>query len=188
MNAEESPVIVYTIGHGNSGHDLPNAAPEARAQKFIDLLSHHAVTALVDVRSAPYSQFNPQFNRETLARTLSLAGIAYRYEGKVLGGRPDDLTCSTTGSKRAGADNRLRGVDYLAVAQRPWYRAGIQRLIDIAIGQPCALMCSEENPQRCHRHHLITQTLLEASVIVRHLRHNGAVEIAPFETRQLNLF
>ena len=34
---------------------------------------------LVDVRSIPRSRTNPQFNADALAKTLALAGIAYRH-------------------------------------------------------------------------------------------------------------
>ena len=46
---------LYTIGHSN--HDL---------ERFLHLLKMHAITAIADVRSSPYSKFNPQFNREVL--------------------------------------------------------------------------------------------------------------------------
>ena len=44
---------LYTIGHSN----LPE-------QEFIRLLQKYEVRTLVDVRSTPYSKYNPQFNRE----------------------------------------------------------------------------------------------------------------------------
>ena len=47
---------VLTIGH--STHPM---------EAFIALLQRHGATAVADVRAAPYSRFNPQFNREPLA-------------------------------------------------------------------------------------------------------------------------
>ena len=58
--------IVLTIGH--STHSM---------EAFVDLLQRHEVTAVADVRAAPYSRFNPQFNRESLASNLEAHGIAY---------------------------------------------------------------------------------------------------------------
>ena len=46
---------VFTIGH--STHSF---------EAFVALLKQHGVTALADVRSAPFSRFNPQFNRDAL--------------------------------------------------------------------------------------------------------------------------
>jgi len=34
-------------------------------------------------------------------------------------------------------------------------------------------MCSEEDPARCHRHHLIGRYLVEQGVYVLHIRFNG---------------
>ena len=53
MNSFENPA--FTIGHSN--HSL---------NSLIALLRMHRVTAVADVRSSPYSRFNPQFNRDTL--------------------------------------------------------------------------------------------------------------------------
>ena len=50
---------IFTIGHSN--HSL---------ERFLALLSKHQVTAVADVRSAPYSRFRPHFNRDALAAAL----------------------------------------------------------------------------------------------------------------------
>src|ERR1700758_5060975 len=59
---------VYTIGHSN--HAI---------ERFAELLEQHAVAAACDVRSTPYSRMNPQFNRETLRRSLAAVGIDYLF-------------------------------------------------------------------------------------------------------------
>ena len=51
---------LYTIGHSN--HSTEN---------FLGLLSKHDITAVCDVRSQPYSKFNPQFNRENIQKDLN---------------------------------------------------------------------------------------------------------------------
>ena len=56
---------LYTVGH--STHPI---------EEFIALLQQHGVVCLADVRSQPYSRWNPHFNREQLARALALGGIA----------------------------------------------------------------------------------------------------------------
>ena len=40
----------------------------------MSLLQRHGITAVADVRSTPYSRFNPQFRREKLQASLSEAG------------------------------------------------------------------------------------------------------------------
>ena len=66
MNAAGASVL--TIGH--STHD---------SEAFAALLQRHGVTEIADVRSSPYSRFNPQFNREALADRLAACGIKYAF-------------------------------------------------------------------------------------------------------------
>jgi hypothetical protein len=58
----------FTIGHA--------ARPLAA---FIELLSEVEIRLVVDVRTAPRSRTNPQFDRETLAVSLAAFGIEYRH-------------------------------------------------------------------------------------------------------------
>ena len=48
---------------------------------FVALLTRYEVTKVMDVRSTPYSRFNPQFNRESLARSLTEREIDYVFLG-----------------------------------------------------------------------------------------------------------
>ncbi len=49
-------------------------------------------------------------------------------------------------------------------------------------------MCSEGDHRRCHRHMLITQTLLERGVHVRHIQSDGTTVEGERIPRQLSLF
>ena len=158
-------LAVYTIGHSNHSGDT-----------FLALLREHGVQAVVDVRSAPYSQFAPHFNRSNLSLLLGKEGIKYLFAGKVLGGRPTDPACYRAGVVPEGKADFLTLVDYPTVARQEWYRRGVRRLLDIATEQVTAVMCSEEDPRRCHRHHLIEPSLSEQGIELRHIRRNGAFE------------
>jgi uncharacterized protein (DUF488 family) len=162
-----APPPVYTVGHSNHA-----------AEAFLELLRRHEIATVVDVRSAPYSRFAPHFNRRDLEYLLGEAAIGYVFAGDALGGRPNDPTCYKNGVVPDGHANYLDLVDYPAVAERPWYREGIARLRETAAGRRVALLCSEEDPARCHRHHLIAQTLLAEGIPVRHIRATGEVEDA----------
>jgi len=146
---------VFTIGHSNLSFDA-----------FVAALQQAGVDLVVDVRSAPYSQYNPQFNREMLERGLETPGIGYRFAGESLGGRPADPTCYRIWPPPDEREAFLEAVDYEAVAERSWFRKGVERLIDLAATHTPAMMCSEEDPQRCHRYHLITQALLPRVEVV----------------------
>jgi uncharacterized protein (DUF488 family) len=69
----------------------------------------------------------------------------------------------------------LHEVDYQAVMRQAWFVRGIERLLQLAAEQTTAVMCSEENPAECHRHHLIAKYVLREhpGVDVRHVRGDG---------------
>lgn len=157
------------------------------ASDLIALLRQHQVEVLVDVRSAPYSQYTPHFNRKALSGTLKEMGIDYAFAGEYLGGRPKDPTCYKNGELPPPKADYLKLVDYAEVATRPWFKRGIARLLEIATERRTTIMCSEEDPADCHRHHLIAQTLLDMGVQVWHIRREGNLEDAN-RPKQMSLF
>lgn len=176
MGGVDGGVTVYTIGHSNQA-----------VEGLIGALRRHGVGIVVDVRSVPFSQWTPQFNRPALERELAAAGLRYVFAGEFLGGRPSDPSCYRNGELPEGEANYLALVDYEEVARRPWFRRGVERLVEIAAEAPTAIMCSEEDPLRCHRHHLIARALLARGVAVGHIRKEGTVEPAVPEPRQMTL-
>jgi uncharacterized protein (DUF488 family) len=160
-------VEILSIGHSNLAAD-----------DLVAALKAHQIEIVIDVRSSPYSQFAPQFNRLDLAQTLSKASIDYEFAGEALGGRPTDPTCYRNGEIPPPKANYLKEVDYQTVATKSWYLEGLDRLIEIATEKPTAIMCSEEDPSRCHRHHLIAHTLLDRDIPVWHIRKSGERERA----------
>lgn len=155
---------LYTIGHSNHAADA-----------FIQLLLQHAIQCLADVRTAPYSRYNKQFNKENLASLVENAGIAYCWMGETLGGKREDLQ-SSMGFRQEELFN-----------QDTAYQKGIAALIDIASQSRTAIMCSEEDPRHCHRHRIISATLLYRKTIagqqlneihIHHIRANGTLENA----------
>ena len=180
-------IKLYTIGHSNQSLD-----------RFIHLLEDNGIMTLVDVRSAPYSRYNPHFNKEHLEAALREHDIQYAHAGKFLGGRPTDPTCYKSRALPAEGADYLHEVDYPEVMKREWFIKGIERLLELADEQTTAIMCSEENPAQCHRHHLIAKYLMaqHPEVTVKHIRADGTIygaasltEIvdAP-STEQLSLF
>jgi uncharacterized protein (DUF488 family) len=157
---------LLTIGHSN--HSLDD---------FVRLLDESGIMILVDVRTSPYSRYNPQFNKESLEVELPRCNIQYVYAGKYLGGRPSDPSLYKSHKLPEEGTDYLHEVDYSAVMERPWFIKGIQQLLEIADQDLTAIMCSEENPADCHRHHLIAKYILEhhPEVQVRHIRGDGTV-------------
>jgi len=163
---------IYTVGHSN-----------VEFEKFLCLLN--GINALVDVRSVPFSKYVPQFNINSIKVRLQDIGIEYvfmkdEHVGNVLGGRPKDDSCYNNGD-----------VIYERVAGKEWYKKGISALVELANKKTVVVMCGEEDPHKCHRHHLITQSLLKEGINVIHIRGAGSqerVEKPDKKTIQLTLF
>jgi uncharacterized protein (DUF488 family) len=144
---------LFTLGH--STHPV---------LRVIELLQQHGVTAVCDVRSRPYSRWNPQFNREAFGQALSDAGIAYVFLGKELGGRPEDPACYVDGH-----------VDYGRVARTALFAEGMRRLAAEAGKHRVALVCAEKNPEDCHRALLVGREAQERGWTVKHILSDGGL-------------
>jgi uncharacterized protein (DUF488 family) len=147
-------LAVWTVGH--STHP---------ADELVGLLRTQQIEVLADVRSQPYSRHNPQFRRESLKATLEQGGLRYVFLGAELGGRPPE-------PEFHDASGHVR-YDLVRATER--FRGGLDRLLTGAGAYRVAIMCSEEDPVRCHRRLLITPALVQAGVEVRHIRGDGRV-------------
>jgi uncharacterized protein (DUF488 family) len=161
-------VQLYSIGHSN-----------VAVERLISLLEQHRILALCDVRSTPYSRYNPQFNREHLAEALRVGGIGYRFMGDSLGGKPADGALRTE-------DGALP--DYAKIAASPTFLRGLDQLITVGASQPTAFMCSEADYRVCHRHRLIAPALIERGITVWHIIADGGLERGKIEPQQVRMF
>jgi uncharacterized protein (DUF488 family) len=146
--------MIYTIGHSN--HPI---------EQFVGLLRQHEIGALADVRSSPFSRFNPQFNRERLAAQLRTAGVHYVFLGAELGARSKDPQCYE-GER----------VSYAKLARTELFRRGLERLQSGMREHRIALMCAEREPLECHRTILIARELERAGVPVMHILADGSLQ------------
>jgi uncharacterized protein (DUF488 family) len=147
-------VTIYTVGHSNH-----------KIEKFIDLLDQNGVSAVADVRSSPFSRYNPQFNKDTLSAALKKRGTAYVFVGKELGARSDDPSCYEDGKVRYG-----RLANTLA------FKAGIERVLSGAQKFRIALMCAEKEPLDCHRTLLVSRALERHGATIAHILSDGSIE------------
>jgi uncharacterized protein (DUF488 family) len=161
-------LLIHTVGH--SDHTMA---------AFVELLRGHGITLVVDVRSQPYSRWAHQFNREALARDLQDVDIGYRFMGDALGGRP-------AARREQGPEGERP--DYGRMERAPTYQAGIDRLLELARSERVAVVCSEGDHRRCHRHLLIAQTLLGRGVRVFHIQPDGTTVEGQPVPHQLSLF
>ncbi len=146
--------IIFTIGHSNCA-----------SARLLELLDQYDITAVADVRSRPYSRFNPQFNRETLANELKKSGPEYFFLGQELGARSEDRTCYRDGRAQ-----------YALIAETPLFKLGIERLRAAMETFRVAILCAEKEPLSCHRSILIARCLHEKGIQVRHILEDGSLE------------
>lgn len=132
---------------------------------FLNTLKKYKITAVADVRSQPYSQFKPEFNRENLKEELYKNNIAYAFLGEECGARVDDPKCYIDGK-----------VNYELVAKNPTFKKGLERIIKGMEKFSIALMCAEKDPITCHRTILVCRNLQSAGVEIKHILSNGRVE------------
>lgn len=146
----------YTIGHGRR-----------LIEDFICLLQAPGIQYLVDVRSIPFSRFNPQYNQPALQAALAAGGIRYVYMGDTLGGRPADPALYEPNGR----------VDYSLVSASQPFRRGIARLKKAYEQQiVLAIMCSESDPRQCHRSKLVGEALVKENVRLQHIDEQGQMK------------
>ncbi|MEX2648218.1 MAG: DUF488 domain-containing protein [Alphaproteobacteria bacterium] len=148
------PGVVLTVGHSNHAIGY-----------FVALLRAAGVAIVADVRSMPASRFNPQFGGRRLAAALGEHGIGYDWLGRELGGKPEDPALSVDGVP-----------DYRAMARRPAFAAGLDRVEALVATGPTALLCAERDPLDCHRALLVAPELARRGYAVRHILADGRLE------------
>jgi uncharacterized protein (DUF488 family) len=154
---------LYTIGHSNH-----------LFSEFLKLLQENNVNMVVDVRSSPYSRYSSHFNKKPLKKALEKADMGYVYMGNRIGGKP--------GNKKFYHNDQ---VQYHLLEMDEKYQKGIKELVTLMHDNIIVLMCSEENPYHCHRHHLISQSLLKRGYKIIHIRGKGDLErvASDYQTR-----
>ncbi len=153
-------MTLYTIGHSNH-----------KIECFIGLLKAHKISGLVDVRSVPYSRYNPQYNRENLQKEIIKNNINYIYMGDKLGGKPQNLSID-----REYADFNFI---FELIRKSKEFKEGICELISIPDNNKrVSIMCAEENFLNCHRYHLISKYFMQnyPETEILHIRGSSEIE------------
>ena len=154
-------MILYTIGHGNR-----------TTNEFINLLKENNIAQLVDVRTSPYSRYNPQFNKETLPAALK--PVRYIHLPEIGGLRHPKRDSTNLALQNSG----FRGyADYMQTQE---FTDGLLKLVALARENCLALMCAEALPWRCHRN------LLSDALVARHIKVLHIISKTDTITHQLN--
>ncbi len=85
MMHQPQPKQCFTIGYGNYPID-----------RFVGILQNVGIDTIIDVRSFPYSRFNPHFNRENLTlrwiKWVNQIGFFRIHSNRLAQARPDEAS------------------------------------------------------------------------------------------------
>jgi uncharacterized protein (DUF488 family) len=149
---------ILTVGHSTRSLD-----------ELVELLRHHRVGVLVDVRTVPASRRMPHFGRASLQDSMPAHGIEYIHVPQLGGLRKAEPESINSGWRNVS----FRG--YADHMQTDEFWNGIERLTSLPSGQP-AIMCAEAVPWRCHRS-LISDALTVRGWMVGHI--TGTAQPSP---------
>jgi uncharacterized protein (DUF488 family) len=115
-----------------------------KTEEILDLLRQHGVRTLVDIRQNAVSMYRPELSKSNLAKILEDNEMCYVHVPQL--GVPRDIRAKAieTGSRDAIWS---------------WYDENVAPLLNLhtflnGFEHPVALMCTEIDPQECHRHRL----------------------------------
>lgn len=109
--------------------------------EFLERIKTYRINRLVDIRTRPYSRFCPWFNQKSLSAQLSAAGVLYDFRGNNLGGLGENID----------------------------YHETLEELVGLAKSERIAIMCSEADYKKCHRHLNIEPDLVNLGTKVEHI-------------------
>jgi len=159
---ETGATNIWTVGHSTNS-----------IEEFLALLRSNGIGALADVRRFPGSRRYPHYNQSPLCKVLAESGIEYLHFPELGGRRVPHLDSSNT----AWRNESFRGyADYMATDA---FRAGLDRLLQLAGTRPTAIMCAEALWWQCHRA-LIADYLKVSGHTVRHILSETRTELHPF--------
>lgn len=124
-------MIIKTIGYSVKTID-----------EFISKLKENKIDLVVDVRTRPYSRWNPKFSRQSLELKLIEHSIKYLFRGNNLGGLGENIN----------------------------YEDAIDELVSISSLVGLVVMCTESEPENCHRLQMLTPSFESRGVKVVHIR------------------
>jgi uncharacterized protein (DUF488 family) len=150
---------LYSIGHSTRPLDDLLAALQA-----------HQIRTLVDIRAFPMSRRLPQFNRESLEKSLLAAGMRYLWM-PALGGYRKKIRDDSPHLALRNASFR-NYADYMLTQE---FEGAMAELVALAENSRTVYMCAERVYFRCHRM-LVSDWLVAHGHEVMHIDGVGPVK------------
>ena len=152
---------IHTIGHSTRTRE-----------ELVELLKHHGIELVLDIRKIPYSRYNPQFNREDMMKGMPAVGIGYEHCDELGGVRPAQEVIDRAKS----CSERSRG--FAGYMRTEAFARGLGRALALAGESRIALMCAESDPTHCHRF-WVADALAAEGIEVRHIISKDRVDEHP---------
>ena len=119
-----------------------------KTEDIIDVLHKNGVRTLVDIRQNPVSMYRPELSKNNLANLLAKHGLNYIHFPQL--GVPRDIRAMAIES---GTRNIIWDwYDEHVIGD--FFGSGRNLHFFLNCVDPVALMCTEIDPQECHRHRL----------------------------------
>ena len=118
-----------------------------KTEEIIGLLRAHGVRTLVDIRQNAVSMYRPELSKSNLILLLQQSGIHYAHLPQL--GVPRDIRAKAIES--GTRDVIWDWYDNNVIAD--FFRRNLHFFLN-GFEHPIALMCTEIDPQECHRHRL----------------------------------
>lgn len=149
---------IITVGYGQDSFGA-----------FAKRLQSVKVAVVVDVRTNPYSKYDPSYRQGQIEGFLLDAAIQYRFLGDKLGGKPIDQELY---------DSRGRIMKERLIAT-PSFQQGLDDVIHLSSNQVVALMCGCAKAMECHRGKIITPALEAKNLEILHMDPLGNLRSTP---------
>lgn len=153
---------IFTIGHSN--HTF---------EEFLAMLKAFDIEVLADIRRYPGSRKHPQFNKDSLQKTMPENGIEYLHL-EDLGGRRKVQPNSHNTAWRL--DSFKGYADYMETGE---FKKAVEKLEKLALQKRVAYMCSEAVWWSCHRS-LVSDYLKNEGWNVQHIMSKTKSEEHPY--------
>ncbi len=139
---------IITVGYGQDSFGA-----------FAKRLKAAGVTVVVDVRTNPYSKYDPSYRAGEIEQHFAEVGIQYRFLGDKLGGKPKDQELY---------DSRGKILKERLIAT-PTFQQGLDDVIHLSANHVVAIMCGCAKSMECHRGKIITPALEAKNLRVQHM-------------------
>ena len=159
---------IYTIGYSGFSRD-----------DFADVIASFGVNAVIDVRSKPYSEHNPEYNATAMNEFLGARGIIYRNYAREFGARQEDRRFYSSEGY----------MDFEKFARSSQFQEGVKKILNaVKLGYRFALMCAEKDPITCHRAVLVARAFHENGLNVIHIMPSGNITHEELERRLITKY